>query len=168
MALEPGKAPTVAVIGVACLLGSAVLAWLSSPATLHLARDKEEHVTAAIESRLFGLFINSDERIEGIRSLAVVHYGESDTPDRIVFETAKGPVDLGRNQQLFAVDRAELAQALETPGPFDVTLSSIARGSELRRFVFAQAVAVFMFLGGLGLAWLVISDLLGLSRNARA
>jgi hypothetical protein len=154
LALEPGKAPIVAVIGVGWLLGSATLAWWSSPATLHLTRTHEERVTAAIESRLFGLFVNRAERIEGIRSLSAA-------PARLVFDTAKGPVDLGRNQQLFAPDYAEIDSALKTPGPFDLTLSSIARGSELRRFVMAQAAALFMFLVGLGLVWVVISHLRG-------
>jgi hypothetical protein len=161
LALEPGKAPIVAVIGLGWLLGSAVLAWFSSPATLHLVRDHEEHVTAAIESKLFGLFTTRAERIEGIRSLSVVRYSNSDTPSRIVFETAKGAVDLGRNQQLFAPDYAEIDSALKTLGPVDLTLSSIARGSELRRFVIAQGVTLFLFLVGLGLVWVVISHLRG-------
>jgi hypothetical protein len=159
LALEPGKAPIVAIIGLGWLLGSATLAWWSSPATLHLSRNHEERVTAAIESRLFGLFTNRAERIEGIRSVSSVR--QSETPLRIVFETTHGPVDLGRNQQLFAPDYAEIDTALKTLGPFDVTFSSIARGSELRRFIIAQAVASFMFLTGLGLVWVVISHLRG-------
>ncbi len=163
MALEPGKAPIVAVIGLACLLGSAVLAWLSSPATLELARDNEDHVGAALGSRLFGLFTITSERIERIRSVSLVKYNQpghqSGTPDRIVFETAKGPVDLGRNQQLFALDYPEIASFFKADGPPSLTLSSIARGRELRRFVIAQAVALFMFLGGLGLEWMVLQHL---------
>jgi hypothetical protein len=153
LALEPEKAPIVAVIGLACLLGSAVLAWLSSPATLELAHDNEEHVVAAVESRLFGLFTITSERIERIRSV------DSGTPGRIVFKTDKGPVDLGRNQQLFAPDYPEIASFFTADGPRSMTLSSIARGSELRRFFIAQFVAVFMFLGGLGLEWMVLRHL---------
>jgi hypothetical protein len=164
MAIEPGKAPTVAGIGLACLLGASLLAWLSSPATLHLARDNEDHVAVALESRLFGLFTNKAERIDGVRSVRLVQYPASETPDRIVFETTKGSVDLGRNQQLFAVDYPELASFFKAEGPPSLTLSSIARGSELRRFVIAQAVAVFMFLGGLGLEWMVAKHLLSLER----
>ena len=138
-----------------------MLAWLSSPAALQLTRDDEDHVAAAVESRLFGLFTNSSERIESIRSMSLVKYNapghRSNTPDRIVFETAKGPVDLGRNQQLFAVDHPEIASFFKADGPPSLTLSSIARGRELRRFVFAQALALFLFLGGLGLEWMVIS-----------
>ena len=163
MSLEPGKAPTVAGIGLACLLGAAVLAWLSSPASLHLARDNEDRVAAALESRLFGLFTIEAERIEGIRSVTLVKYtgpGErSSTPDRIVFETTKGPVDLGRNQQLFALDYPEIASVFKTDGPSSLALSSIARGRELRRFVIAQAIALFMLLGGLALEWTVIRHL---------
>ena len=70
------------------------------------------------------------------RSMSLVKYNapghRSNTPDRIVFETAQGPVDLGRNQQLFAVDHPEIASFFEADGPSSLTLSSIARGRELR------------------------------------
>jgi hypothetical protein len=163
LSLEPGKAPIVAGIGLACLLGSAVLAWLSSPSTLQLARDNEDRVSAALESRLFGLIAYNAARIEGVRSVSLVRYDgpgrPSHTPDRMVFETKTGSVDLGRNQQLFAVDYPEITDFLKTEGPAAATLSSIATGRELRRFVIAQAVALFMFLGGLGLWWMVVRHL---------
>ena len=172
MALAPGKAPIVAVIGVAWLVGAGVLAWLSSPATLHLTRDNEDRVTAVIEARLFGLIATQGARIDGIRSASLVRSAgpgqSSHTPSRLVFETREGQVDLGRNQQLFAVDYPEIDGFLQTSGPADVTVSSIARGSELRRFVVAQAIAVFLFLGGLGLGGMLISGLRAGSRNARA
>lgn len=140
-----------------------MLAWLSSPATLHLTRDSEDRVAAGIESRLFGLITNAAERVEGIRSVSLVRYDSpgpgSRTPDRLVFETRTGSVDLGRNQQLFAVDYTEVAAFFETAGPSSLTLSSIARGRELRRFVIAQGFAVAMFLGGLALEWMVLSHL---------
>lgn len=163
MSLEPGKAPIVAVIGLACLLGAGVLAWLSSPATLRLERDTEDRVAAAIASRLFGLIVLQAERVEGIRSVSLVTYGgpgqRTSTPDRIVFETRAGSVDLGRNQQLFAVDHPEIARFFETAGPASQTWSSIARGRELRRFVIAQGIALLMFCGGLALGWTVIRHL---------
>jgi hypothetical protein len=165
LSLEPGKAPIVALIGFACLLGSATLAWLSSPATLQLARDNEDRVSAAIEARLLGLITSKAERVEGIRSVSLVKYHgpgqRSSTPDRLVFETTAGAVDLGRNQQLFAVDYPEIAGFFATTGPASVTMSSIGRGRELRRFVFAQIAALFMFLGGLGLESIVLRHLRG-------
>jgi hypothetical protein len=171
LSLQPGKAPVAAGIGLACIIGSAVLAWLSAPATLQLTRDDEGRLAAALESRVFGLVTDKAERVEGIRSVRLVQYRgpgqDSDTPDRIVFETTKGSIDLGRNQQLFAVDYPEIASFFTEDGPPSLTLSSIARGSELRRFVFAQAVALFMCLGGIGLEWVVISDLRARSRTAR-
>ena len=155
LALEPGKAPIAAVIGLGWILGSAVLAWFSSPATLHLSRDNEDRVVAAIESRLFGLFTNRAARVEGIRSATLV----PGTPDRIVFETAKGSVDLGRNQQLFALDYPEIDGFIKADAPPSLTLSSLARGPELRRFVIAQTATLFIFLVGLGLEWLVLAGL---------
>jgi hypothetical protein len=155
-------APKVALIGLACLLGSATLAWLSSPATLHVTRDSGSRVSATLESRLFGSITNRAERIEGIRSVSMVRNGiDSPSPDRLLFQTATGPVDLGRNQQLFAPDFPEIDEFLKADAPPPgLTLSSIARGSELRRFLFAQAVAVLMFLGGLALEWSAVRQLM--------
>jgi hypothetical protein len=148
----------VAGIGLAWILGAAVLAWLSSPATLQLVRGNEL-ATATLESRLFGLITTSDERIEGIRSVSLVRShtsGSSRTPARIVFETTGGPVDLGRNQQLFAVDYSELETLFRDDGPRSLTLSSIARGRELVRFVVAQSIALFLMLVGLALEWMAV------------
>lgn len=158
-------------IGLACLLMSAVLAWLSSPATLHLTRDSEDRVTAAIEARLLGVIVSSAERVEGIRSVALVRSDTSGrsthTPARLVFETRQGSVDLGRNQQLFAADYAAIDGFFQTSGPSALTLSSITQGRELRRFLFAQVIAVGMFLGGLGLGGMLISGLRAGSRSGR-
>jgi hypothetical protein len=150
----------VAGIGLAWILGAAVLAWLSSPATLRLVRGDEHLATAALESRLFGLITTSAERVDGIRSVSLVRSrtpgSTSHTPDRIVFETTGGLVDLGRNQQLFAVDYPEVKTFFSEDGGQSLTLSSISRGRELTRFFVAQTIAVFLMLVGLGLEWMVV------------
>ena len=114
-----------------------------------------------LESRLFGLVTNRAERIDGIRSVSLVRSrtGRSHTPDHIVFETVNGSVDLGRNQQLFAVDSADIEGFFKDEASPPLLLSSIARGSELVRFLVAQAVALFLTLAGLGLEWLVVRTL---------
>jgi hypothetical protein len=161
--IEPGKVPLVAVLGLVCVLGAAVLAWFSSPTTMHLARGDQNLVTAAIESRLFGLVTNKAERIEGIRSVSLVRSraagSNSHTPDRIIFETTSGKVDLGRNQQLFAVDYPDIESFFKDEASKSLTLSSVARGSELTRFFAAQAAALFLTLCGLGLEWMVVRTL---------
>ena len=166
MSLEPGKVPLVAVLGLAWVLGAGVLAWFSSPSTLQLARGDQQLVTATIESRLFGLVTKSAERIEGIRSVSLVrstvssqYDSASHTPERVVFETTSGSVDLGRNQQLFAVDYPDIASFFKDEASKSLTLSSIARGQELRRFFVAQAAALFLALVGLGLEWMVVRSL---------
>jgi len=161
MTLEPEKVPLVAALGVACIVGAAALAWFSSPATLRLARGEERLVTATLESRLFGLVPYRAERIDDIRSVSLVRSrtGRSHTPDHIVFETANGGVDLGRNQQLFAVDHADIEGFLKDEASPPLTLSSIARGRELMRFLVAQAIALFLMLVGLGVEWLVVRTL---------
>ncbi len=163
MSVEPGKAPLVAFLGIACVLGGATLAWFSSPATLRLARGDQKLVTATLESRLFGLITNRAERVEGIRSVSLVRIptsSRSRTPARIVFETTGGGVDLGRNQQLFAMDHADVAAFFEDEAPLSLSLSSIARGSELIRFLVAQVIALVLTLGGLGLEWMVLRSMM--------
>lgn len=162
LSLEPGKVPLVAGLGVACIVGAAAVAWFSSPVTLRLARAEERLVTAELESRLFGVVTSRAERIDGIRSVSLVRSrtGRSHTPDHIVFETVNGPVDRGRNQQLFAVDHADIDRFFEDEASPPLTLSSIARGRELVRFLVAQAVALFLTLAGLGLEWMVVRSLL--------
>jgi hypothetical protein len=161
LSLEPEKVPLVAALGVACILGAAALAWFSSPATLRLARGEERLVTAELESRLFGLVTNRAERIDGIRSVSLVRSRteRSHTPDHIVFETVNGSVNLGRNQQLFAVDHADIEAFFKDEAPPFLTLSSIARGREFVRFLVAQAIALFLTLAGLGVEWLVVRAL---------
>jgi hypothetical protein len=162
VSLEPGKLPLVAGLGVACIVGAAALAWFSSPATLRLARGEERLVTAALESRLFGVVTNRAERIDGIRSVSLVRTrtGRSQTPDHIVFETVSGSVNLGRNQQLFAADYADIDSFFKDEASPPLALSSIARGSELMRFLVAQTIAVFLMLAGLGLEWMVVRSLM--------
>jgi hypothetical protein len=161
LSLEPGRAPLVASLGVTCIVAGAALAWFSSPATLRLARGEERLVTAVLESRLFGLVTRGTERIDGIRSVSLVRSrtGRSHTPDRIVFETVHGSVDLGARQQLFAVDHPDIDGFFEDPASPSLALSSIARGRELMRFLVAQAIALFLTLAGLGLEWSVVRTL---------
>lgn len=165
MAAQPTNTPVLLALGVACLLGSAVLAWLSAPVTLSLTRDSENRVTAAIEARLFGLFATDVQGIERIRSVTLQRASapgrSSRTPDRLVFETAAGPVDLGRTQQLFAADHADIARFMEADGPAAFTRSSIADGAERRRFVVAQVAALFLGLIGLGVMGRAIAGLFG-------
>jgi hypothetical protein len=162
VSVEPGKVSLVAGLGIACIVGAAALAWFSSPATLRLARGEERLVTAEIESRLFGAVTNRAERVDGIRSVSLVRTrtGRSHTPDHIVFETVNGPVNLGRNQQLFAVDHSDIESFFADEASAPLTLSSIARGSELVRFLVAQTFVVFLILAGLGMEWMVVRSLM--------
>ena len=159
LAVQPDKAPLTAIIGVAWILGAATLFWLSSPATLSLVRDNENRVTATIEARLFGLIVHDTAKVERVRSLGIQRFEHSDTPPRLIFETNGGSVDLGRNQQLFMPDLSAIDAFVKADGPAALTLSSIARGSEQRRFVIAQIVALGLFLGGAGLCWLAVRSL---------
>src|SRR5689334_3666557 len=117
-----------------------------------LARSGPTAVTVTFESRLFGLLPIDSQRIDEARSVSVVNSrvpgSRSSTPPRIVFGTSSGPVDLGRVQQLFARDSAEVKDFFEAgttdpelerehavEPPNALTISSIARSSETTRFV---------------------------------
>jgi hypothetical protein len=168
--VELSKAPLAILLGIACLCGGATLAWFSSPATMYLTRRGPNAVTVAFESWLFGQFLVDQQRIDGARSVSL----SSDTASRLIFGTSKGPVDLGRVQQLFAPDFADVKDFFEAKTiepelegeravapPNEATISSIARSSETRRFVIAQAMVLFLTLVGCGVIWMAGRALFG-------
>ena len=148
---------TRVIIGLAMLAGSVVLLWLSSPATLSLARTAPGEAAGSFESRLLGLVPHSRVELAGVRAARLVRSrtegSRSHTPDRLVFETATGDLDLGYVQQRFAPDKAEIAEFLADPARQRLSLSTIARTRELLRFAFAQLLGTLLALGGLGLVW---------------
>lgn len=161
------------VIGSAMVAGAVVLAWLSSPATMELERTPgdpaqvertdSQNATISIESRLFGLVEFGQQRIEGVRGAKMVDSRvpgtSSSTPPHLVFETTGGDVNLGWTQQLFGRDISDLRSFFENQTEPRLTLSSIARSTETRRFVIAQIVVAFMSLGGLGILWSGVKSL---------
>jgi hypothetical protein len=175
--LSSGSAspPLLLLIALACLGGAGALAWFSSPVTMTLTRTKGGLAVVSFESRLFGLYPRSSDRIENVKSVSTITFrgpgSRSDTPDRIVFETPSGPVDRGMVQQQFVRDFAEIKtffggdnEASSEGGgetslerdvrPGTLSLSSIGRGSEARRFAFAQLAAAFLMFLGLGVGWM--------------
>ena len=179
MSSEADKAPIMILLAFACLAGAAVLAWFSSPVTMTLTRTNGGAVVVSLEARLFGLFARSSERIDNVKSVSTVTFRgpgqRSNTPDRIVFDTSSGPVDRGMIQQLFVSDVSEIKAFFDggretsgeggggdgepslersAPLPQTLSLSSIARGSELRRFAFAQLAVAFLTFVGLGVGYM--------------
>lgn len=173
MSSAGSQAPKLLLIGCAGVAGAALLAWLSSPATMHLERKsgepaqlertQGETATITIESRLFGLIEIGRERIDDVRSATMVDSrlpgSDSDTPPHMVLETRSGPVNVGRPQQLFVRDFDRIKSFLEDQAERQATLSSIEPSSERLRFVFAQVVVLFLGLGGLGIVWLGVKSL---------
>lgn len=143
------KAPLFLLIGGAFLAGAAVLAWFSSVAVLDLVRTGPASVTATIESRLLGVARVSSRSIEGVRSARLQGSREpgsrSKTPDRLLFDTGAGPVDLGYDQQLFARDFAQIDAFFRDASRRDLRLSSTGGGNESFRFLAAQ-----LMVAGLG------------------
>ena len=163
------RAPRMILIGLAMVAGAAVLAWLSSPATMRLEKTaggtaqveqveqaRGESATVTIEHRLFGLIELGRDRIDGVRTAAMVDSrmpgSNSQTPPHMVLETATGPVNVGRGQQLFVRDFDQIKGFLDDRAARSLTLSSIAPFRETMRFVFAQAAVLFLGLVGLAVA----------------
>jgi hypothetical protein len=162
MSSDASRAPLLILIGIACVGASALLAWLSSPVTMRLERTggqtaqveqpRSESATVIIEQRLFGLIDIGHERIDGVRSATMVDSrmpgSSSHTPPHMVLETMTGSVNIGRRQQLFVRDFAEIKGFLEDRGAPPLTLSSIAPSQERVRFVVAQVSVLFLGLVG--------------------
>ncbi len=167
--MSPGRsdAGKRLLMGLVLTAGSSVLLWLSSPATLSLARTAPGEAAGAFESRLLGLVPHSRIELLGVRAARLVSgrvegsRSRSRTHDRLVLETATGEVDHGYVQQRFARDRAEIAEFLADPSRDRLSLSTVARGRELFRFGFAQLIGVLLALGGLGLVAASLKRLLG-------
>jgi hypothetical protein len=164
---ESDKAPILILLAFACLGGAAVLAWLSSPVTMTLTRTAGGTAVVSFEARLFGLFLRSSDRIDSVKSVSRITFQgpgkNSDTPDRIVFDTPSGPVDRGMVQQPFLEEEGTGAASVEGDGqasverdarPRTLSFSSIEPASELRRFVFAQLAVAFLTFVGLGVGWM--------------
>lgn len=163
MSGDASNAAKMILLGLACVAGAAVLAWLSSVATMRLVRTGGEGATVTIDSRLAGLIDVGHERVDGVKSAALIRSrtpgSDSDTPDHMVFETAAGPVNLGRPQQLFARDFSDIKAFLDDPTQPEATFSSIGRGSEFRRFIVAQVIAAFLAVLGLCVTWAGLKSL---------
>lgn len=147
--------PLLVVLGLAFVAGAAVLAWASSPASLHFTRADAAAVQLTIESRLFALFPIASEQIDGIQSAAMVSGQIADststrshTPDYLVFDTATGRTRYRQTLRLFTGYMGEIREFLADPSRPELTLSSIADTRECIRFIVAQlCVALLTALG---------------------
>lgn len=153
MSDDLNRVPILGIIGLAALLGAATLAYFSSVVTLRLERSATE-ATLSYDTRLFNLFAIEQRRHQGVTGVYLRPGREpgsrSHTPDFVIFRTADGIVDYSYAQQLFLRDYPELEAFFADAATPALTLSSIARGSELRRFIAAQAAVVFLAAVGLG------------------
>lgn len=157
--MEAEKAPIALLIGVVCLAGAATLAWFSSVATLHLVRTDKAVVRVSIESRMFGLVPVSTQALDGVRQAGLksgrLPGTRSNTPNFLVFTTPDGALDLGYAQQLFTRDVDEIAEFIASDGA-EASFSSISRGEEFRRFLFAQTATLFLAVLGLSVLWMAV------------
>lgn len=153
MSDDLNRVPILGIIGLAALLGAATLAYFSSVVTLRLERSGTE-ATLSYDTRLFNLFAIEPRRYPGVTGVYLRPGREpgsrSHTPDFVIFRTTSGIVDYSYAQQLFLPDYSELEAFFADASTPVLTLSSVARGTELRRFVAAQAAVLFLTAVGLG------------------
>lgn len=157
--------PLLVLVGLAFLLGAAALAWFSAVATLHLTRTDANSARAEFHEKLFAFYPIASESVAGIRSAVMVSgrlpdsTSRSNTPSRLVFETATGRVDLGHVQQRFAPDFTDVRDFLDDPAQRELAVSSIGRFQELLRFLAAQLGVVFLASFGALSIWLGLRGL---------
>lgn len=148
--------------GALCVLAAAVLSWYASPATLSLTRTGPDTVSVSMASKLFGRLTTATTRYEGVRSAAIVlspnRRREVDS-DRLVFYTGDESIDRTGAQQLFRPDFPEIDSFLADGDRHALTLSSIARPRELRRFAVAHLVVACLALLGVGVIWLAVVEI---------
>lgn len=167
MSNEMDRVPAWFGFGVLCLAGAALLAWYSSVTTLQLTR---AGTTAALtyETRLFNLFVIDRQSFDGVTGAVIIRSGgpgvRSSTPDYLLFASKNGQIDAGYVQQHFSREYGEIDGFLKATEPSELRLSSIDRGEELRRFVFAQLAVVFLAGLGLGVWWLIVQTFVGRRR----
>jgi len=149
-------------IGPLCIIAAVVLEWYASPATLSLTRTGPGTVSVVMVSKLFGLLPATTTRYDGVQSAAIVASSnrrrEVDS-DRLVFYTAAEAIDRTRAQQLFRADFPEIKDFLADGSRQTLSLSSIARQRELRRFIAAQAAVAFLTMLGAGVLALGIREI---------
>jgi hypothetical protein len=170
MSDDASQVPKLLGFGLLCLGAAALLAWYSSVTTLDLART-EATATLAYETRLFNLLVIDRQAFADVTSVSVIRSRlpgvRSNTPDYLMFQARGGQIDAGYVQQHFWRDYAELDAFFTTtewPPPQALRLSSIDRGAELRRFVFAQAAVAFLALLGLAVWWRAVDTLMARRR----
>jgi hypothetical protein len=155
-------------VGPLCILFAAALEWYASPATLSLTRTGSNDVSVSIASKLFGRFTTTTTRYDSVQSAAIVrspNARRSVDSDRLVFYTAADAIDRTRAQQLFRADFPEIKSFLTDGSRQTLSISSIARGRELRRFVAAQAAVAFLALLGAGTISLGFREILHRNRD---
>jgi len=168
VALDRKRTAFLLTVGPLCIIFAGVLEWYASPATLSLTRTGPNAVSVSMVSKLFGLLTTTTTRYDGVQSAAIVvspSPRRSIDSDRLVFYTATEAIDRTRAQQLFRADFPEINSFLTDGSRQALSISSIARGSELRRFVAAQAAAAFLTLLGAGVIALGVTEILHRNRD---
>lgn len=170
MSADANRTPILLGFGMLCLAAAALLAWWSSVTTMHIVRTGTA-ATLSYETRLFNLFVIDRRSFADVTGVSVIRSRQpgvrSNTPDYLMFESRNGQIDAGYVQQHFAresTDIDEFFQATTSPVPPELRRSSIDRGEELRRFIFAQLAVLFLIGLGLGVWWLAVHELFGRRR----
>lgn len=146
------------ILGLACVAGAGVLAWLSTLGTLQLTRNGTT-VNVVYEERIFGLYPMSGDRIDNIVAVESVPTRtsvRSNSPNQMVFVTPSGPVNHGLSQQRFARSYVAIDTFIKDPSRNALVVRSTYDFWETLRFwagqlgmLFLAAVGVFALMLGI-------------------
>ena len=152
------------IIGVACLIGAVVLAWLCSLSTMTVVRTSPATADVAFEDKLFGLVAISRETVPDVRSARIVIQdmkapldpaisGQGTTTRLLQFDTAKGAVFAGPGHHYFARYADDITAFVTDANRNEFVASVADERSELARSLIAQACALLLAIVGGFAVW---------------
>ncbi len=156
------------VLGVVCLAGAGVLAWLGTLGTLQLTRSGAT-VNVVYQERIFGVYPIAGDRIDGILAVESVPTRtstRSNSPNQMVFVTPSGPVNRGLSQQRFARSYVAIDTFIRDPSRSELVVRTTYDLWETMRFWAGQLGLLFLAAVGLFALSLGIKALLPPDPNA--
>ncbi len=152
------------IIGVICVAGAVVVAWLSSLTTMRVVRTSPATADVTFEDKLFGLLVISRDGVTGVRSARTVIQdmkspldpaisGQGTTTRLLQFDTATGAVFAGPGHHYFARYADEITAFVANGNRKELVTSVADERSELARFLFAQACVLLLASVGALAVW---------------
>lgn len=150
--------PLLILVGLAFIAGACALAWFSSLDVMTVTRTSATSADVAFDDKLFGVVRIPGERISDVRSARVVipsfeGRGSHSAGTRfLAFDTAQGQVYADADRHYFHRYADDITALIADPARNEIVLRTSDEGSELFRFLFAQACVLLLAMVG----WFVL------------